>query len=370
MAENKIPLKDLVAQYRSLEGELDGAIREFLAAGQYVLGPPVEAFERACAEYLGVSACVGVGSGTDALLIALRALGVGEGDEVITTPFTFVASADVIVRLGARPVFADVDPTTLNLDPARAAEARSPKTKALLPVHLYGVPADIPAIAAAVPDVPIVEDAAQAMGARLGGRPVGALAEAAAFSFFPTKNLGAFGDGGLIATDDDELAARTKRLRVHGAARKNFPEEIGYKSRLDGLQAAILSVKLRHLDDWVATTRKLVSRYREGLAGVGDVTLLAEPAGCEPAYHQFTIRTARPGELREFLAGRGIASASYYPTPIHLTGAFKFLGYEPGAFPAAEEAAGEVLSLPLWPEMTEGQVDDVCRAVAAFHDTQ
>jgi hypothetical protein len=370
MAENKIPLKDLVAQYRSLEGELDGAIREFLAAGQYVLGPPVDKFERACAEYLGVGACVGVGSGTDAILIALRTLDVGAGDEVITTPFTFVASADVIVRLGARPVFADVDPTTLNLDPARAARVRSAKTKAVLPVHLFGVPADVPALAAALPDVPIVEDAAQAMGARLGGRRIGALARAAAFSFFPTKNLGAFGDGGLIATDDEDLAARARRLRVHGAAKKNFPSEIGYKSRLDGMQAAILSVKLRHLDDWVAKTRQMVGRYREGLAGVGDVTLLAEPAGCEPAYHQFTIRVGRPAELREFLAGRGIASASYYPTPIHLTDAFKFLGYETGAFPAAEEAAAEVLSLPLWPEMTEGQVDDVCRAVAAFYDAQ
>jgi dTDP-4-amino-4,6-dideoxygalactose transaminase len=367
MTEVKIPLKDLAAQYRALEAELAPAIQAFLAAGQYILGPPVEEFEREAAAYLGAAHCVGVGSGTDALLIALRALGVGEGDEVVTTPFTFVASADVIARLRATPAFADVNPQTLNISPTAVARAVTARTKALLPVHLYGLPADVPALIAAAPGVPILEDAAQAMGAELGRRKVGALGAAAAFSFFPTKNLGAFGDGGLIATDDEALASRARRLRVHGAGNKNYPEEIGYKSRLDGLQAAILSVKLKHLDAWVARTRELVALYRERLAAVDGVTLLAEPAGCRPAYHQFTVRAARRDELRPFLAERGIASAVYYPTAVHLTPAFAYLGLGPGSFPEAERAAGEVVSLPLWPEMAEEQVEEVCAAVAEFY---
>jgi dTDP-4-amino-4,6-dideoxygalactose transaminase len=367
MAEIKIPLKDLAAQYRALEGELGPAVKEFLATGQYVLGPAVEAFEREAAAYLGVEHCVGVGSGTDALLIALRVLGVGEGDEVVTTPFSFVASADVVVRLRARPVFADVDPQTLNISPAAVAEAVTERTKVVMPVHLYGLPAEVPALAAAAPGIPILEDAAQAIGGALGEDKVGSLGAAAAFSFFPTKNLGAFGDGGLVATDDAELAARARRLRVHGAATKNYPEEIGYKSRLDGLQATVLSIKLKHLDAWVARTRGLVRLYRERLAAVGGVTLLAELDNCLPAYHQFTIRATRRDELRAFLDERGIASAVYYPNAVHLTPAFEYLGHGAGSFPEAEAAAGEVVSLPLWPEMADEQVEEVCAAVADFY---
>ncbi|UCH79266.1 MAG: DegT/DnrJ/EryC1/StrS family aminotransferase [Candidatus Coatesbacteria bacterium] len=367
MADIKIPLKDLAAQYRALRAEMEAAITAFLEAGQYVLGPPVEKFERECAAYLGVSHAVGVGSGTDALLLALHALGVGAGDEVVTTPFTFVASADVVVRLGARPVFADVAPDTLNVDAARVAEVLTPRAKALLPVHLYGLPADVAALREAAPGVPVLEDAAQAMGAAVEGRKVGSLGEAAAFSFFPTKNLGACGDGGLVATDDAALAERVRRLRVHGASRKNYPEEIGYKSRLDGLQATILALKLRRLEAWTARLQELVGAYRERLAEVAGVTLLAEPPACRPAYHQFTIRASRRDELKDFLAARGVASAIYYPLPVHLTPAFAELGYGPGSFPEAERAAAEVLSLPLWPEMTEGQLEEVCAAVAAFY---
>jgi len=367
LADIKIPLKDVAAQYRALQGEIIPALEQFLGAGQYVLGPAVERFEREAAAYLGAKYAVGVGSGTDALLIALRALGVGEGDDVVTTPFTFVASADVIVRLRARPVFADVDAATLNLDAAKIAEVATGGTAAILPVHLYGLPADLTAIAAAAPGLPILEDAAQAMGGELGGRKVGHLGVAAAFSFFPTKNLGAFGDGGLIATDDEDLAARARRLRVHGADKKNYPQEIGYKSRLDGLQATILSIKLKYLDEWAARTRELVGRYRERLAGVAGITLLAEPEGCRPAYHQFTIRAARRDDLRRFLGERGVASGVYYPVPVHLTPAFAHLGYGEGSFPEAERAAAEVVSLPLWPEMADGQVDEVCDAVAAFY---
>ncbi len=367
MAEIKIPLKDLAAQYRALEGELAPAIKQFLASGQYVLGPAVEAFEREAAAYLGVGYCVGVGSGTDALLIALRVLGVGEGDEVVTTPFSFVASADVVVRLRARPVFADVDPQTLNISPAAVAEAVTERTKVVMPVHLYGLPAEVPALAAAAPGIPILEDAAQAIGSALGGDKVGSLGAAAAFSFFPAKNLGAFGDGGLVATDDAELAARARRLRVHGAATKNYPEEIGYKSRLDGLQATVLSIKLKHLDAWVARTGGLVRLYRERLAAVDGVTLLAELDNYLPAYHQFTIRATRRDELRAFLGERGVASAVYYPTAVHLTPAFEYLGYGAGSFPEAEAAAGEVVSLPLWPEMADEQVEEVCAAVVDFY---
>jgi dTDP-4-amino-4,6-dideoxygalactose transaminase len=367
MAEIKIPLKDLAAQYRALEGELGPAVKEFLASGQYVLGPAVEAFEREAAAYLGVEHCVGVGSGTDALLIALRVLGVGEGAEVVTTPFSFVASADVVVRLRARPVFVDVAPQTLNISPAAVAEAVTERTKIVMPVHLYGLPADVPAIAEAAPGIPILEDAAQAIGGALGEDKVGSLGAAAAFSFFPTKNLGAFGDGGLVATDDAGLAARARRLRVHGAATKNYPEEIGYKSRLDGLQATVLSIKLKHLDAWVARTRGLVKLYRERLAAVDGVTLLAEPGNYLPAYHQFTIRATLRDELRAFLGERGVASAVYYPTAVHLTPAFKYLGHGTGSFPEAEAAAGEVVSLPLWPEMADEQVEEVCAAVADFY---
>ncbi len=367
MAEIRIPLKDLAAQYRALEAELEPALREFLAAGKYILGPPVERFERQAAAYLGVDYGVGVGSGTDALLIALRALGVGAGDEVVTTPFTFVASADVVVRLRARPVFADVDPATLNISPAAVAAAVTGRTKVVMPVHLYGVPADVPAVAAAAPGVPILEDAAQAMGAELAARKAGNLGAAAAFSFFPTKNLGAFGDGGLIATNDEALAVRARRLRVHGATKKDYPLEIGYKSRLDGLQATVLSIKLKHLDGWVGRTRELVRLYRERLAAVDGVTLLAEPVGCRAAYQQFTVRAARRDELRAFLSERGIASAVYYPTAVHLTPAFEYLGYGAGSFPEAEKAAGDVVSLPLWPEMTNEQVEEVCAAAAKFY---
>jgi dTDP-4-amino-4,6-dideoxygalactose transaminase len=368
MADLRIPMKDLAAQWREIEGEAAAVLTDFLGRGEYVLGAAVKGFEGACAAYLDVPYAVGVGSGTDALLLALRALDVGPGDEVITTPFTFVAAADVVVRLGARPVFADLDAATLNLAPAAAAAAVTPRTKAVVPVHLYGLPADVAALAAAVgPGVAVVEDAAQAMGATFGGRKVGTLGTFGCFSFFPTKNLGGYGDGGLVATADGALAARVRRLRAHGAEEKYFPLEIGYKSRLDGVQAALLGVKLAHLEEWVGRTRALVALYRAGLAEVDGITLLAEPAGRLPAYHLFTIRAAMREELRAYLRSRGIATAVYYPWPIHLTPAFAFLGWKEGAFPAAERAAREVVSLPLWPEMTEGQLDEVVTAVNDFY---
>lgn len=364
-----VPLMDIAAEYRSIKDEIDEALLEFLGSGKYVLGPYVERFEEEFAEYLGVAYCVGVSSGTDALLISLRVLGVGEGDEVITTPFTFVASADVIVRLGARPVFVDVEPDTLNINADAVKGAVANETAAILPVHLYGMPCDLARLGeiAAETGVSIVEDAAQAAGSKYAGRLVGTFGKVGCFSFFPTKNLGAYGDGGIIATDSAELAEEARALRVHGAKRKNYPGVIGYKARLDAMQAAVLSVKLKYLNRWVSRKRELVNAYRERLAGVAGVTLPAEPEGREPAYHQFTVRAERRDELKESLQYRDIGCAVYYPIPVHLTEAFGFLGYRPGDFPEAEKAAAEVVSLPLFSQMTDGQLDTVCSAVEEFY---
>ncbi|UCE26508.1 MAG: DegT/DnrJ/EryC1/StrS family aminotransferase [Candidatus Coatesbacteria bacterium] len=364
-----VPLMDVAAEYRSIAHEIDDHLSKFLDSGKYTLGPYVERFEEEFAEYLGVEYCVGVSSGTDALLLSLRALGVGEGDEVITTPFTFVASADVIVRLGARPVFVDVEPGTLNVNADAIKNTINPKTAAILPVHLYGMPCDLAKLReiASETGVPVVEDAAQAAGSRYAGRFVGTFGEAGCFSFFPTKNLGAYGDGGAIVTDNAELAEEVRALRVHGAKRKNYPGVIGYKARLDAMQAAVLSVKLRYLNDWVLRKRDIVNAYRERLTGVLGVTLLEEPEGREPAYHQFTARVERRDELMEHLQSRDIGCAVYYPIPLHVTEAFGFLGHKPGDFPEAETAAAEVLSLPLFSQMTDGQLDSVCSTVEGFY---
>jgi dTDP-4-amino-4,6-dideoxygalactose transaminase len=360
---------DIAAEYHSIKDEVDVALLDFLRSGEYILGPYVERFEKEFAEYLSVKYCVGVASGTDSLLLALRALGVGDGDEVITTPFTFVASADVIARVGARPVFVDVEPDTLNISSDAVKSAIGPKTAAILPVHLYGLPCELMNLIAIAYEigVPIVEDSAQAVGSKYDGRFVGTFGEVGCFSFFPTKNLGGYGDGGIIATNDAGLTEEVKALRVHGAKRKNFPDTIGYKSRLDAIQAVILSVKLKHLDAWVSRKRELVAAYRNRLGTVAGIELLTEPPTREPAYHQFTIRAERRDELMEFLRTCGIGCAVYYPIPIHLTPAFQFLGYSSGDFPEAEKAANEVLSLPLFSQMSDGQLDAVCSAVEEFY---
>lgn len=364
-----VPLMDIAAEYHSIKDELDAALLDFMGSGKYILGPYVERFEKEFAEYLGVKYCVGVASGTDALLIALKALGVGNGDEVITTPFTFVASADVIVRIGARPVFVDVEPDTLTVNTNAVKNAIGPKTAAILPVHLYGMPCDLATLTAVCnkAGLPIVEDSAQAAGSKYNGRFAGTFGAAGCFSFFPTKNLGGYGDGGIIATDDTELAEKARALRVHGAKRKNYPDTIGYKSRLDAIQAITLSVKLKHLDDWISRKRELVTVYRDRLGAVAGVNLLAEPPGCEPAYHQFTVRVEGRDELVESLKTHGVSSGVYYPIPIHLTDAFRFLGYGAGDFPEAEKAAKEVLSLPLFSQMSDEQLDSVCSAVEEFY---
>jgi dTDP-4-amino-4,6-dideoxygalactose transaminase len=346
---------DLGPELDEIWDELLPAVATTLRSGRYILGPNVEAFEREAAAYLGCAHAVGVNSGTDALAIALRGLGVGPGDEVITTPFTFVATAEAIATVGARPVFADIDPATCNLDPAQVEARTTPRTRAVVPVHLYGVPAAVPG------SVPVVEDAAQAFGATVEGRRVGTLGRAAAFSFFPSKPLGGCGDGGLITTDDEAVAVAARRLRAHGASRKHHSEEVGYNSRLDELQAAILRVKLPRVDRAIERRAELAARYTDRLAGVEGVVPPPRPPGA--AHHLYTVRVldGRRDELARTLAEAGIASAVNYPVPIHRLAPYA----EPGlVLPEAERAATEVLSLPLWAGMAPEIVDEVAEMVA------
>lgn len=365
----KIPLMNPAEEYQSIKDDIDAALLKFMARGQYVLGPYVKQFEEEVAGYVGTEYAVGVASGTDALLLVLDVLGVGKGDDVITTPFTFIASTDIILRLGARPVFVDVESNTLNIDAAKIEVAITDKTKCILPVHLYGLPCDMDTMndIAGRYDIPVVEDACQAMGSALKGKRAGALARAGCFSFFPTKNLGGFGDGGIITTDDGDLAEKCRLLRAHGAPRKNYPIMLGYKSRLDAMQAALLSVKLKHLEDWMARKREIASLYRSELRDISGLTLLDEPVGRKQAYHQFTIRVQNRDGLKDALNEAGIAVGLYYPIPIYLTPALLEYGYEPGLCPETETAAEEVISLPLYPTMKDEAVKTVCDTISNFY---
>ncbi len=353
MAESRIPLLDLAPQIEALWPELSAAIERVVRSGHFIMGPNVGAFEQEIAEYLGVSHAIGVNSGTDALIIALRAAGVGAGDEVITSPFSFFATAEAISQVGARPVFVDIDPASYNLDPELASEAVTEKTRALVPIHLFGQAADMDPLLALAQEhgLAVVEDAAQALGAEYKSRKLGGLGTAGALSFFPSKPLGAFGDGGLIATDDDEVAMHARMLRVHGARTKYYNEAIGYNSRLDELQAAILRVKLPHLDEWNEGRRAAAARYTELLAGVEGVVAPSEQPYGRHVYHQYTIRVAdgRRETVQHGLRDAGISTMLYYPVPIHLLPAY---AGQYGPLPIAEQAAREVLSLPLWPEIT------------------
>ena len=348
-----IPLTDVRAQYAPLLGELQEKIAEVLGAGRFVLGPEVEAFEAEAARFLGTSHAVGVANGTDALVLVLDALGVGPGDEVICPAFTFYATAESVARRGATPVFADIDPATLNLDPADVAAKVTEKTRVILPVHLFGRPLDVTPLAG---DVPVVEDAAQAFGAAVGGRRVGSLGAAATFSFYPTKNLFGLGDGGLVTSADAALDERLRLLRFHGSRDKRTFEAIGYNSRLDELQAAALRVFLRHLDDWNAARRDAATRYAE--LGLGE---LCELPIDEPGhvYHMYVVRTSERERLTAALDQAEIGWAAYYTTPLHLQPAFAGLGYREGSLPETERAARETLALPLWPAIEPGQQERV-----------
>ena len=355
----QVPLRDVAAETAELRGDLDAAWARVLASGQFIGGPELESFERELAAAASCARAVGVSSGTDALLVALMALGIGPGDEVITTPFTFFATAGAIARLGARPVFADIDPATFNLDPEAAAAAVTPRSRAILPVHLFGLPAPVAPLAAL--NLPVLEDAAQSLGAG----PV--LGDAAAVSFFPTKNLGALGDAGAVLTDDTELADRVALLRNHGARPKYHHVAIGGNFRLDALQAACLRAKLPRLAGWTAARRAVAARYRDLFASAGlagRVTL--PPHGADHVYHHFVLRTPRRDALRAQLAAAGIATEIYYPTPLHLQPCFAELGQGPGSLPHAERAAAEALAIPCHPHIAPETQAHVVDHIAAF----
>ena len=374
-----VPLLDLTRQYASIRDEVMAAIERVCASQHFILGEEVAALEREIASYAGASEAVACASGTDALWLSLLALNVGPGDEVVTTPFSFFASASAIVRAGARPVFVDIDPLTFNLDPAkleRKFAAYPPtKVKAIIPVHLYGQVAEPDAFEriATAHNLALVEDAAQAFGAAWRGKRAGSLGTAAAFSFYPTKNLSAFGDGGCIATSDPKLAERLRHLRNHGSARRYFHEELGWNSRLDAVQAAVLRVKLKHVDRWNSQRAERADSYdrlftHAGLAGGEDLPIRTphRARDARHIFHQYVVRAQRRDALRAALAERGIATEIYYPLPLHLQNAFGYLGYSAGDFPEAERAAAEVLALPMFPELREDEQRAVVEAIAEF----
>ena len=362
-----VPLVDLKAQYASIKPEMDAAIQRVLSHCGFIMGPEVKAFEEAFAVYCGAEQAVGVASGTAALHLSLLACSLGPGDEVITTPFTFFASGEAISQTGARPVFVDIDPFTYNIDPARIEAAITPRTKAIMPVHLYGQPAEMDPILGVAHrhDLLVIEDAAQAHGAEYRGRRAGSVGDLACFSFYPSKNLGCYGDGGMIVGSDPELLARVRKLRDHGRISKYEHDELGWGYRLDALQAAILGVKLRHLDDWNEARRAHAARYDELFAD----TEVIRPTVLDHVkhiYHCYVIRTSRRDELVEHLKAEGIGVVIHYPLPLHLQPAYKDLGHQLGDFPVSEACAKEIVSLPMYPELTSEQQERVAEAVKEF----
>jgi len=364
----KVPFLDLNAQTEELRSELDNAIKEVLDSGRFILGPEVSAFEREFASYCGCREAIGTASGLDALKLILRALDIGPGDEVVTAANSFIASALAICSIGAVPVLADVDERTGLLTAETVAPRITARTKALMPVHLYGQPAEMEPLRALVAKhgLFMVEDACQAHGARYQGRRAGGLGTAAAFSFYPGKNLGAFGDGGAVTTDDPVLAERVRTLRNYGSAVKYYHEELGENSRLDTLQAAVLSVKLHRLDVWNEHRRKAAARYRAGLEGLSAVRPMAVSAEAEPVYHLFVVAVEERDALMRHLADCGVESLIHYPVPIHLQRAYLEKGWRQGDFPVAERLAEQILSLPIGPHITDEQVDYVCESIGRW----
>ena len=356
---------DIGAQYGPLRTEIDEAIAHVLDTGRFILGPEVAALESEVSDRMGGRPCVGVANGTDALVIALNALDIGPGDEVITTPYTFFATAEAIARLGATPVFCDIREDDFCLDPAAIDARITPRTKAILPVHIFGHPADMDAICevARAHDLPVIEDSAQAFGATITGREIGTFGDMATVSFFPTKNLPGIGDGGMVICRDEELADRVRRLRFHGSRDKVTFTEVGYNSRLDELQAAVIRIFARHLDRWNDGRRAAADAYRE--AGLGDLMdLPAERDGCHHIYHLYMARHADREAIRSALAAESIASAVYYGIPMHLQPVFAHLGYRAGDMPVAEACAESALALPMHPHLTRQDVERVVEAVS------
>jgi dTDP-4-amino-4,6-dideoxygalactose transaminase len=366
-----VPLLDLDAQYQPLRDQLLAAVTRVCDSQRFIMGPEIDALERELAAQLGVKHAIAVSSGTDALLLALMALGIKAGDEVVTTTFSFFATAGAIVRVGATPVLVDIDPATFNIDPVQAAAAITPRTKAIMPVHLFGLGADMDPImdAANRAGIPVIEDAAQAIGSTYGSRPLGAIGAFGCFSFFPSKNLGAFGDAGLLTTEDAALAERATLLRTHGMKPKYYHHLVGANFRMDALQAAILRVKAPHLAGWTAGRQANAARYRRLFrdAGLeGSITLPTEPSGRSHIFNQFVIRTADRDGLKRHLDAQGIGNEIYYPVPFHLQPCFADLGYRPGAFPHAERAALESLAIPVYGELTAGQQETVVSTIGQF----
>lgn len=384
--QEPVPMLDLKRQYAAIKDEIAAAVEQVMTSQHFIGGPELDAFERESAQYLGSKASIGCASGTDALWLALRGCGVEEGTSVITTPFSFFASVSAIVRCGAMPVLADVDPATLNLDPVRVEAAlkrgRGKNMRAVMPVHLYGQCADMDRFHELAQEygVDVVEDAAQAFGAAWKGKKAGTLGKAAGFSFYPTKNLSAFGDGGCVTTDDDGVAEHVRRLRNHGSERRYFHEELGWNSRLDAMQAAVLRVKLKHIDDWNDKRRIVACRYHGlfGTAGLAQteatsvgkqtpIAFLKSLPDAHHIYHQFVVRAWKRDELRGFLTERQIGTEIYYPLPLHLQKCFAYLGYKAGDLPESERAAKEVLALPIFPELREDEQQRVVSAIAEFY---
>ena len=368
----KVPLLDLKAQYRPIRAEIMAAIESVCDEPAFILGARVADLEKDMQGYVGASHAVGVASGSDALLLALMACGVGPGDDVVTVPYTFFATAGSISRLGARPVFVDIKADTFNMDPARLEAAMTARTRAVLPVHLYGQCAEMEPImrAAAARTVPVIEDAAQAIGAAWRDRKVGAIGQAGCFSFFPSKNLGGFGDGGMVTTNDPDLADRVRMLRVHGSRVKYIHEAIGMNSRLDALQAAVLCVKLKYLEEWTKGRQRNAARY-EALfkdANLLDrVTLPSAVAENRHVYNQYVVRVPQRDQLRAYLQEQGVGTEIYYPVPLHLQACYNDLGYRKGSFPQAERAAEETLALPIYAELTADQQAYVVESIKKFY---
>ncbi|MGQ9700816.1 MAG: DegT/DnrJ/EryC1/StrS family aminotransferase [Candidatus Bipolaricaulaceae bacterium] len=379
----KIPILDLTRQYRAIQPEIDAAIRRVLESGRFILGPEVEGFEREIAEYLQVTHALGVASGTDALLLALKALGIGPGHGVIVPSFTFFATAGVVANVGATPIFADIDPKTYNISVESVSRILRGEfrfvphlsrlaIKALIPVHLYGQPADMDEIMALAKEYKlyVVEDVAQAIGAGYRGRKVGTIGHLGCLSFFPTKNLGAYGDGGMVVTDDEGLAERVRMLRVHGSKPKYYHHLVGTNSRLDALQAAILRAKLPHLPEWTGSRQRLADRYDEFLHDLDGLVVPHRAPDRTHIFHQYTIRVlnGKRDALRAYLAERGIATEVYYPLPLHLQPCFRDLGYTEGDLPESERASREVLSLPMFPELTDEELAYVAGEIKRFFE--
>jgi len=367
-----IPLVDLKAQHNSIKDDIDAAIRRVVQSGQFILGPEVKAFEDEVAAYCGTKYAVGVASGTDALHLALRASGIKPGDEVITTPFTFIATAESIAKCGAKPVFVDIDPKTCNIDPKQVELKITKKTKAILPVHLYGQPAamDDILVIARKHNLKVVEDCAQAMGAEYKGKKVGSLGDAGCLSFFPSKNLGAYGDGGMVVTNDPQIAETVRILRVHGSKVTYQHVMHGFNSRLDALQAAVLRVKLKYLDRWNELRRAKAALYNRLLSQVDGIEVLPFAKGGKSSCNYYTIRLKdarlNRNELRKHLESKGIQTMVYYPLSLHLQEVYKYLGHKPGDFPQSERAQEQVLSLPMYPELSEAQIEEVVKEIERF----